>query len=537
MLSRSVLSLLALGVILTPLDARAFCRLKPQRQWANPDGIPVFLNTHLKDYLCHGDCGSFADLERVTQVALSKFFDQSGSRVRFVYGGGTERNFHDRIDGAIHITLKFDGCNDGRGADADCKWDDSGNIKNCRLRFCENFEWASFSPVPVNEKSKSYQGVLIHELLHALGLDHPENCKENTASALSEGLGTLLATHLYQDDADALRAIYGGRAQAAFAFRSSDGVNWQVGPSPPLTIAASALHSPSGCGAGTDSPIIVSYPRRLSDRAVQVSRFNGFSWSNPAFLPDAATPYPTATACASAADQLVTWQGDYEPITGNAVTFASRTLDGGASWSTQGFVDTSAPGLGAAFDPASGRYLVAVRTTGSGTLISQVLPDGEPKFHILGDFGLHTAEAPSLACGDPAVVGPKNCLLTWVSTNWDRFLWYAFGSVDTSGKTPVFDFDKTTLYAAPIVMFGTPSVTFTPDRDFPWQLVSHQGNARVIALRRPASHAPLWEPTPPAEFAPTSISALTSPLGASLNTIRAPARWALFLAGFSSGKR
>jgi hypothetical protein len=531
-----VLASVTLGVIAPSFEARAFCRLTPHRQWANPEGIPVFLNTHLEGYLCHGDCTSFADLERTTAIALSKIWEQSGSRARFVYAGGTTRNFHDRIDGAIHITLKTDGCNDDSGADADCERDGSGNIKNCRLRFCEDFEWASFSPVPVGEKSKSYQGVLIHELLHALGLDHPENCGDSTASALSEGLGTLVATHLYEDDAVALRTIYGGRAQGAFAFRSNDGLTWQLGPAPHLTMAATALHSPSGCGAGTGSPIIVSYTRRTSDRAVQFSRFDGFSWSNPFNLPNAKSPYPTASACASAADQLIAWQGDYNTVSGNAVTFASRSLDGGATWTTTPFADTSAPGIGAAFDPTSGRYLIALRTTGTGTLMSQVLPDGQPNFHFLGDFGLRTAETPSIACGDPAIVGQRNCLLTWVSTNWDRFLWFAFGRVVMDGKTPKFDFDVTSLFAAPVVMFGTPSVTYVPDRDFPWQLVSHQGNGQVIALRRGPSHAGVWKPSPPVEFAPTSISALTSPIGASINAIRVPSRWAIFLTGFPSGK-
>lgn len=523
---------LALSLLVSAGPAGAFCRIQPPRLWANADGIPVFLNTHLEQFLCHGDCRSFDDLRRVTQIALAKIFDESGARVRFVYND-TTRNFNDRIDGAIHITLRTDTCDEG--ADADCE-ESGGLIKNCRLRFCANFEWSSFHPDIVTGKSRSYQGVLIHELLHALGLHHPERCGDTTASALSEGLGTLVATHLYEDDAVALRTLYGTRPQEALAFKSDDGIAWTTATPPPSPMSLAALHTPSGCGAGTDSPMVVSYTRRTGDRAVQFTRFDGIDWTAPAFLPGAATPYRTATACASATDQLIAWQGDYNQITGAVNLFASRTTDGGATWNTQRFGDTTPPGMAAAFDPASGRYITVVRTGGTGILVSQVLSDGPLTFHFLGGLDMRTAEAPSLACGPPAVVGERNCLLAWVSPNWDRFLWFAFGRVVWDDKTPRFDFDARSLYAAPIVMFGTPSVTFVPDPEFPWQLVGHQGEGKVIALKRAASHAPLWQPDPPAEFGVSALAAITSPLGASLSTVRAPSRYTFFL-GSMGGDR
>jgi hypothetical protein len=409
-------------------------------------------------------------------------------------------------------------------------------VKSCRIKFCPNHEWASYFPIPLGVKAASFQGVLIHELLHTLGLDHPENCNEDVASALTPGfLPSLESTHLFEGDATALRAIYDNRPQVALSFQSTDGVTWQPGVAPPAIIGASALHSPAGCGAGTGSPIVVSYTQRI-DHAVQFTRFDGLSWATPKAVRTAVTPYPTASACASDQDQVIVWQGDYNKQIGNAFLFKSRTLDGGGSWIHERFGDTSAPGVAAAFDPASQRYVTVVRTGGAGQLVSQVLSDGPPTFHALGTLAMRSSEIPSLACGDPAVVGARNCLLAWVSTDWDRFLWYAFGQVKTTANGPVFAFDTTGLGVTPIVLFGTPSVTYVPGAKLPWQLVSHQGNGAVIALERSTNQGQLWQPAPPATFTPGNSTAITSPTGASLTAARALARFTFFLSGLAQPK-
>jgi hypothetical protein len=526
--------LLAAAILGSEGTAQAFCRLPSKQLWPKPDGVPVFLNTHLTSFICSGDCGSFDDLRRTVQIALSKIFDQSGSRLRFFYAGDVTRNFNDHIAGAVHVTLHTKECSAARAANADCKVSGT-TVKSCRLEFCANKEWHSFFPSELGETSTSFQGVLIHELLHTAGLDHPENCGETTASALTPGfLPALHSTHLFEGDATALRELYGARTQGAFAFKSSDGLTWQVGPAPPITVAASALHSPAGCGAGTDSPILVSYPSRFG-HAVELTRFNGLSWTNPTTLREAVSPYPTAAACASAADQIVAWQGEYNQDSGNAFLFVSRTLDGGATFMHQRLVDTAAPGVAAAFDPASQRYIAVQRTAGAGVLFSQVVPDGEPNFHFFKGLQIRSAEPASLACADPAIVGEDNCLITWVSTNWDRFLFYAFGRVAAAENgTPAFQFDLANLYAEPVPLFGPASVTHVRDPKVPWQLVSHQGNGTVVALHKQAGHSLPWEPAPPVEFGPSFTSAITSPLGASLSAVRAPSRFAMFLSGFAS---
>jgi hypothetical protein len=516
--------------------AQAFCRLPTKQLWPKPDGVPVFLNTHLTSFLCSGDCSSFDDLRRTVQIALSKIFDQSGSRLRFFYAGDVTRNFNDHIAGAVHVTLHTKECSAVRAANTDCNVSGT-TVKSCRVEFCANKQWHSFFPSELGETTTSFQGVLIHELLHTAGLDHPENCGETTASALTPGfLPSLHATHLFEGDATALRALYGARTQAAFAFKSSDGLAWQVGPAPPITVAASALHSPAGCGAGTDAPILVSYPSRFG-HAVELTRFDGLSWTNPTTLREAVSPYPTAAACASATDQIVAWQGEYNQDSGNAFLFVSRTLDGGTTFTHQRLVDTAAPGVTAAFDPASQRYITVQRTAGAGVLFSQVVPDGEPSFHVFKGFQIRSAEPASVACADPAIVGEDNCLITWVSTNWDRFFFYAFGRVaPAENGTPAFQFDLANMYAEPLPLFGPASVTHAGDPKFPWQLVSHQGNGTVVALQKPVSHALLWTPAPPVEFAPSNISAITSPIGASLRAVRAPSRFAMFLTGFAGAR-
>jgi hypothetical protein len=509
--------------------AQGACNLSSR--WASANGIPVQVNTSLPGHLCTAvACPTLDDLRRVTQVAMDDIFESGGANVRFTYPGDANIDEDDFIPGGIHVTVSRRACEVEGGYGDARDFNHDGYIDSCRVELCRG-DWTSMTPEFENfENQKPFQKVVTHELLHCLGLDHPADCAQQHTATILNAQGAPARHHLFEDDMDGLRMVYGTRNQTIHAFASSDGLSWSPSVAPPALANQLVMSRLSACQTASGNAMFVSFPDINGNHSVIASRFDGSTWTTPNLLTLAASPYHTGTACASSTDALVAWLGGYDLDTGDTSLYVSRTTNGGATWTIsliERFAGSNV-GVAATYDPASGRYLMAHRQDGNSAVRTTVFPDGVSTTLNWGSDRIRSADSVGLACGDPAVVGPRNCMLTWVSTEWDRFLHWVKGSIqdDPLGQ-PIFVFDSTHVQADAIVVFGQPSVAYTGDPAYPWLLSFHHDRL-VRVLRHGPSDATTWQPVPPVAIGVAGVQAITSPILGTLDPSRGISRFVLF---------
>ena len=173
-----------------------------------------------------------------------------------------------------------------------------------------------------------------------------------------------------------------------------------------------------------------------------------------------------------------------------------RTLNGGASWSAPVEISNAATrtrnaGVSTAFDRGSMRYITVWRGSGSNknAIVYRVEGAGTP--YVLAESSgtpIRASDTPSIACGEPSVVGADNCLIAWPSAaNWSRVMHWTQGRI--SGDQLILRPIKTHGY----VTAGSPSVAYAYGSQavssYPWHLALIQGGTTVYTWRKGGAYS------------------------------------------------
>ncbi len=502
-----VLTVVVSLLVFSSSPAYAFCP-SGTGPWALDDlPLPVYLNNNLDDLICStSDCSSFAQLRRSTDVTLDEYYDNSGSKLRLFYAGTTDADIGEVIDNSIHV-FASNNCTDAPGVAAWGDTDADGTIDFGKVRMCANFRgrpvsWESFPSVTssIPPLNYSWQGVMAHEVGHTLGFDHPEVCSQNFKSIMgTTQANTEEGHHLYKDDIDAYQTTYLFRSDKDVNFKqSANGLDWGNGFSPPddMKVALSRL---SASNTSASPATFVSFPSDAFPRFVDVWRYDAGRWKHlpTPFL--AATNYHTGTASRDSLDEAaVAWLGGYNNITGRQSVFLSTTTNAGTTWNLKVIADgvnqTTNAGLGATYDPESGNYVVVWRDSFDRITSRVDAPDAPIRNYLMtpgGNQFLRASDSVSISCGPSDVVGPENCIVAWSDTGWNRTLRWAHAHVDISDDGPQLKLGP--IHGQGYIIFGTPSVSYWSNGQFPWELVFHQGGRTAYSLQKTASIDADWQ--------------------------------------------
>ncbi len=95
-------------------------------------------------------------------------------------------------------------------------------------------------------------------------------------------------------------------------------------------------------------------------------------------------------------------------------------------------------------------------------------------------------DTPSIACGDPAVVGSYNCLLAWSAADlWEHLVKWRQCYISTSA--PVGDLICGGNMVHSYRTSAGPSVAYVGTGTYPWQIAISQGGATIYTWRKRAT--------------------------------------------------
>lgn len=478
-----------------PNRASAYCLWQGATLWQPGTTINVYLNTNITD-ICLGngdgssDCTSFTELERTVRGAIDEFNDVAAANITLRYAGSTSASVHGTIDGAIHIYATESGegvaaGDNGDDSDPDT-YTDWGRVSlNDDYTFSSYLSSASVWPL---------HGVLLHEILHALGFGHIEglgahDCNQsNRASAVR--VTNFAGQHLYKEDILGLQTYYGVRPSIAGRRKTTNISSWSS-----ASIDSEADDSQARFGASSgDFTGLATFPRNYGTRRIRnigggnyLGDFTADSWYH-------------SSSAGRGFEAFVAYGTSYDNASGDQDLRLRVSTNGGTTWGGEVQFTSStthSPGVAAAWDPATDRYIVIWRA-----------PDQSGKYRIWdpdasnpiaagksltwpGSTPLRSADSFSIACGQTSVVGSNNCLLTWTSTDWSRFFYWVTGHVECTpiigGTDCTFVFNDADVYADPTVVYGEASVAYTSNSSWPWVLAFHQGIYYAMTKRKATS--------------------------------------------------
>jgi len=492
------ISAVTLGAVST--TARADYCTSGSDFWNASVPIPVVLNANIAADLCPGaTCGSFANIGRTANPPLSEGYQGSGGRLRFAYQGATTAAAGDTVSGKIHIYAMP--CSGGTlGVTVQ---NGSGSPPFARIRMCQSAAgtWNSFLPEPGRI---SFQAVLLHELGHAINLDHSEDCH-------AVGMDNSIMTAYYQEggsanlqypELDFINDHYGPRSETVSRRSSSDALTWtELTNSAPASFAAvrGRLAATNTSAGGTD--VVVGY--LTDDGAAPIVRIRRLTsagvWSTLRDLVTVST-YPPGVAKRSNSIIYVTYQYIDSLFDHRQRVYATKTLDGGATWSANTELTTSTTrtrnaGVASAYDPGTTQFITVWRA--SDNTINYRIEGGSGPYTLTNPatgVALKSSDTPSIACGSVSVVGAENCLIMWTNpSSWSRTSLWTQGHL--SG-------DQLVIPAANVVRthgfstVGAPRVAYNysaaAPTTLPWHVVLNQGGQTSYTWRKGGSYASTW---------------------------------------------
>lgn len=339
----------------------------------------------------------------------------------------------------------------------------------------------------------SFQGVLIHEIGHVLGMNHPDQCPGNPVSIMRE-YDDLVGDHLFPADMMYLRQNYGTYDFTGRSRTTSDGLSLTAGPSASATFAPANRYAATSDLPGTNYLTFLAW-NDATNQSISAGWYvvsNG--WINLGVIPGAQTFYHPGISFTAPYDVRVSFLGNYDFSTGNSWIMDNTSHDSGYSWNgnvghsaCQVPVEplmTTGNGISSAYDPESGEMITVWRggEFGSDQRNSIFIQVGGycPQQLVYGYAApFVAADTPSVACGD---VGTYNCLIAWPNgKDWSRHVQWGQFQAHSDG----------TLLLAPVqtlgyMSLGSAEVGFLNDPTYPWIIAVNQGATTYTYRKGPA---------------------------------------------------
>ncbi len=501
---------LALALLLASPRAQAYCPLATR--WRGPV-VDVVLHHEAHRRLCIDDavpCNTIAraSLETTVKAAIDEFYDNTGANLRLRYAGlcftdppANTRPCDDDDLPPGKIVIRVVPCGPvGHSWPSDT--DGDGFTDTSYVAICTP---AIFRSYP-GSSNVAIQGILLHELSHALGLAHPGDCGDATTSVLNTGN----APHLTFYDALSFQTRYGLRVGETMQIATTNVYTPTTWTSASASAEGNrAMSRFSACDnltpGGTHVAFVGSSPRWLNLLTHRENGSTALTSIVPSYFPDhvvLSSAHP-GVACQDFQRLRIFYAAD-NGAASQSIQYV-ESLNGGQSWGPIVLADTATTslhgGVDATFDPASGLYVYAYRTGSSEIRTKALSPGSRPQGHErvpaplpgLGACGdpvfpadcWRSSDTPNIACGDPALLGEYNCLMAWADVDWNRTLTYAPAKVvaDGAGGHRVLLHSGRSGYSA---VHGAPSVALDGSSDFPWRIAYHQGPSRVFTWRKAA---------------------------------------------------
>jgi len=465
----------------------------------------IWLNPNIDDVICPASgCPNFTSVLRTSTAVWTEIAEDAASQLRPVYqepGPGAPRDPGATIPGFIHVygvATCEDAASSGESADDDGDGKtDWGKIKICAKLGAQTIEWGfpTISSFPI----LYYQGVLAHEFGHVLGFQHNSECGQSLTSVMSLTTNDAqYGTHLFFDDIQGYRALYGHSNSTFRAYETTDGLTWTPGNSlvidegtRPMT-RVSACNS-LGAASWTSYPVSPSFASAVLD-----TKYLPGSWTGPFNSVFGSSSYPTGIACGSGTSMFISWMQLSASHSTEALPVSSAsTADGGAHWTAPvtetatGTGDggpTRAGGTGAAFDPVTGLYAMVWRSNRNAVVLKVKAPNSPIQTFTGSDSILiRSGDTPAISCG-PSSVGTENCVIVWDHVDWNQTIKWAHGHIQ-AGSPPRFVMSS--VVSQGIVSYGSPSVAYRGGSS-PWTLAVHQGGNTVFTFRKGNGTTAAW---------------------------------------------
>jgi Matrixin len=454
--------------------------------------IAVHLNEHIADDLCpNSSCSTLSDIERTLRAVLSEYYYASGSTLQFEYKGTTSTPALENVPGAVHIYAYP--CSGSTLGIAVANGDASppyGRIRMCESNDSGPIPWNSFDD---DGSGYSFHQVLLHELGHVIGLDHIETCADAEAenAVMNQYYNTSGSDHLMYQDLNFVRNEYNPRLDTVSRRHSTDGLSWQELANTTLenfTDVRGRVAVSNAAANGSD--LVMAWTHLGAWGFTNIAAYSSLGWTTLGNFWTFSVYHP-GVAKRSNADVGVSYMTVIDSLTHDQKVEFRRTRDGGASWDapielSDAATRTRNAGISAAFDRGSLRYITVWRGSGNNkNAIIYRVQDGATPYVLADPSGtpITASDTPSIACGEPSVVGADNCLIVWPSArSWSRVVQWTQGHI--AGDQLVLRPLKTHGY----VTSGSPTVAYAYGSNavtaYPWHLTLVQGGQTVYTWRK-----------------------------------------------------
>jgi hypothetical protein len=372
---------------------------------------------------------------------------------------------------------------------------------------------------------------LQHELLHVLGLLHPNDRKAgcDTTVDVDAQFTTVMRdfsgpSRLSREDIRFLNDHFGLRTSNARQQMSGSGSAWSPSAVTPPSQLASTMGRPAATNNLSGTNLYIAL-RAASENSLYVSRVSPeLAWSYLSSVPSANAPYLPALSYSSNRNLVLAYQWHATGAGNSAARLAIRaSSNGGSSWTSESRYSQAFSqdgGLSSTYDPASGQWLFVMTGTnpvGRGRRIRFfTLNPGDVAEHLPDDWT--TGDVPSISCA-PGTEVNYNCLLTWQDDTWRPGVSYSFCRVIRASPTGDIRLDCLPKRHHGYYSVGSAPVSYAGAQFvYPWQIALSQGGQTLYTWRRDSNDDSSWVTQVPISYAPQSVlPALGAQLRAGVN--------------------